>query len=626
KFVEDTHERTFRGVPIIYWLPLESAPGTRALDSDFTGVENEVAPAETLDTALQLMPSKKQVVVVGGTSAFDRQLIAIIQEKLKVHEDRVAISYLTDLTMPALLDRLKHLPSDSIALLSSISQDAAGTKFIGGSESSPMVANAANVPVFTLYDANFNHGEVGGKLSNVVENGKILGRMAIRMLNGERPMDIPKVKGATTYMFDGRALNRWGLAEENLPPGSIVLNRQLTVWESYKWYIITGISVILVQAMLIAGLIWHRARRRKAEAELATALKIAQESEVRFRLVANSAPVMIWMSGLDKLCYYFNQRWLDFTGRPLEAEVGNGWLEGVYPEDTKLCLETYTQSFDRREPFSMQYRVRRSDGEYRWVLDVGVPRFNSDGSFAGYIGSAIDVTERKHAEEALSSVSRRLIQAQEKERMRIARELHDDINQRIAMLAVEVGRLRHTPPDSRRELEQSLNAVQGRLAEISTELQAISHRLHSSKLDYLGLAAACKSFCTEFAERQSVTIDFAAEGIPEAVPQEVSICLFRVLQESLTNAFKHSRAERIEVRLHGVVGEIQLSIRDYGVGFDVNGAMNGRGLGLISMRERVSLVNGAMLIASKPMGGTKISVRVPTVVLNEAKHMTPGAA
>jgi PAS domain S-box-containing protein len=135
------------------------------------------------------------------------------------------------------------------------------------------------------------------------------------------------------------------------------------------------------------------------------------------------------MSGSDKKCTFFNEGWLHFTGRSIVSQLGDGWAEGVHAEDLRKCLDTYTQAFDRREEFRMEYRLRRHDGQYRWVLDIGVPRFDQERSFVGYIGTCVDLTDRKLAETALASVSRRMIEAQEQERTRIARELHDDIGQ-----------------------------------------------------------------------------------------------------------------------------------------------------------------------------------------------------
>src|SRR5438477_10374789 len=133
-----------------------------------------------------------------------------------------------------------------------------------------------------------------------------------------------------------------------------------------------------------------------------------RESEERFRSVADAAPVLIWMSGMDKLCTFFNKPWLKFTGRGLEQELGNGWAEGVHPDDLQKCLEVYTQAFDARQPFVMQYRLRRNDGEYRWVSDQGVARHTAEGEFAGYIGSCLDVTELMRKEEALREFEERV--------------------------------------------------------------------------------------------------------------------------------------------------------------------------------------------------------------------------
>jgi PAS domain S-box-containing protein len=343
---------------------------------------------------------------------------------------------------------------------------------------------------------------------------------------------------------------------------------------------------------------------KKAEAAL-------RESEERFRHVANAAPVMIWMSGPDKLCTYFNQTWLNFTGRPLHAELGNGWAQGVHPDDLEGCLKTYVSSFDRREIFEMEYRLRRHDGEYRWVFDRGAPRFTSDGSFAGYIGSCIDVTERKLAEEALSSVSRKLIEAHEEERTWIAREMHDDFNQRIALLKVNLDRLKQGLPASAVEIHKGIEEASEQVSNLGSEIQALSHRLHSSKLEYLGLETAAASFCRELSEEHGADVEFHSESVPKHLPQEIALCLFRVLQESLQNALKHSGSKRCEVSLKGTANKIELTVRDSGVGFDLEEAITKHGLGLISMKERLKLVQGELFVDSLFAQGTVIRATVP---------------
>ena len=603
KFMQEVHQRAFPGVPIVFCLPTIGVPGALTLDSDFTGVENDMAPVETVGIALRLQPGTKNVVVVGSDAPFEREQLATVKEELKAYEARVDISYLADLAMPDLLERLGHLPSNTLVLFTSVGQDAAGTHF-KSNETGPMIAAAANAPVFTLFDVYINHGEVGGYLSSLSEQGKVAGGMALRILRGEKPQDIPKVKGVNTYIFDWRAFKRWGLKETEIPAGSIVINRQYTIWQLYKWYFVGGICLIIFQALMIFSLLWQRAERLKSE-------KAVRESEERFRLVANSAPVLIWMSGPGKLCNYFNQPWLQFTGRPLETQLGNGWAQGVHPEDLRSCMDTYTAAFDRHEPFQRQYRLQRSDGEYRWVLDTGVPRFNRDGSFAGYIGSCIDVTERRIAEEALESLSGRLIEAQDEERKRIAREIHDDYNQQAAMLAIDLEELAETIGDSSGEASQKVQELLNRVGELGADLHSLSHRLHSSTLESLGLVAGLKAFCGEFSDQQDIQVEFAHENVPRGIAEDAALCIFRIAQEALRNIKRHSGANRAEVRLEWAGDRLHLSVSDRGKGFDSTNLSAERGIGIRSMEERLRLLGGHLEIHSRPMEGARIDAWLP---------------
>ena len=493
-------------------------------------------------------------------------------------------------------------------------------------------------------------------------------------------------------------------------------------------------------AIGLAVLLYERRRQH--------AIDNLRESEERFRLIANAAPVLIWMAGTDKLCTYFNKPWLDFTGRSIDAELGNGWAKGVHPEDLQRCLDTYAQSFDRREKFRMEYRLQRYDGEYRWVLDLGVPRFDQDGSFVGYIGILVDVTDRKeteqalkqanrvleeqtaalqtreellksfvthvpaavemfdrdmrylqvsnrfcteysvmsseilgrshyevfpdlperwkemhrrglagetlraeedrwdredgtvwlrwdirpwqnfdskqggiiifseditrhkHAEEALLGMSLKLMDAHEHERTRIGRELHDDIVQRLAMLAIQLDEIQQDIPDPVSEFSRRIGDLLNQTTEITDDVQLLSHELHSSKLEDLGIDVAAKNFCKEFSAHLKVEIDFQSHDLPTALPTELSLSLFRVLQEALRNATKHSGVKSFEVKLWGSAEDVQLTVSDLGVGFDPQAAMKSTGLGLTSMQERLRLVGGELSISSQPKDGTTIHARV----------------
>jgi PAS domain S-box-containing protein len=258
--------------------------------------------------------------------------------------------------------------------------------------------------------------------------------------------------------------------------------------------------------------------------------------------------------------------------------------------------------------YSLEKRYVRKDGVRVWGrLNVSLLKA-SDGGTPLVFAFVEDITARKQSDEALSRLSRKLIMAQDEERSRIARDLHDDIGQRISLMAAELEQLQEDPAQADHRAQE----LRRKVRELSHDVQALSHDLHSTKLEYLGVGTAMRSWCQEFSERQKVEVEFKSHDVLGALPPEISMCLFRVLQEGLHNAAKHSGVKRMEVQLWGEAGEVQLAVRDSGKGFDLDAALRGTGLGLISMQERVRLVGGTIAIRSQPMGGgNTIHVRIP---------------
>jgi len=222
-----------------------------------------------------------------------------------------------------------------------------------------------------------------------------------------------------------------------------------------------------------------------------------------------------------------------------------------------------------------------------------------------------EVCQRQRAEEALRRTQTKLIEAQEEERTRIARELHDDINQRLALLAVRLSSLKTEVPGSDASTKHPLDELHHEIRDLGKDIQTLSHSLHNSKLEYLGLAVAARDFCKEFSARHNVEIVFRCDNIPTRLSFEISLSLFRVLQEALQNAMKYSGVRQFEATLEGASKEICLSVHDSGVGFDPKSTTNRYGLGLTSMTERLKLVDGQLSVDSNPQSGTTIYARVP---------------
>jgi PAS domain S-box-containing protein len=332
-----------------------------------------------------------------------------------------------------------------------------------------------------------------------------------------------------------------------------------------------------------------------------------RESEERFRSLVDVAPVMMWMSSTDARCVFFNKPWLNFTGLSLKEQVEQDWVVRVHPEDRERCVNKYLSAVKSRENFTVEYRVLRHDGVYRWVLHNGVPRYAADGTFLGYVGSRVDFTDRREAEERLRELSTQLLNAQEIERRRIGYELHEDLAQKLCALSIDLSRFFRGY--NRNGKAAGFDELQQHLKDVSQGVIRLSHQLCPTPVERLALSAALRNLCHQATDHKRTVLFVQKEDMPP-LPENVSLSLYRIAQESLQNALTHSGAAHINVELSASATTVRLSVRDNGCGFVV-GLSTKAGLGLSVMSERMRSAGGVISIISSPGEGTTVIATMP---------------
>ena len=477
-FLSNDTQTTFLDMPIVICGSSVQHAGNPRLDSRFTGTWMNLEPKKTIEAALRLFPATRHVVIVAGSSAFDRMGVSIIKEDVAALASELNFSYMTDLGMNQLLQRLRQLPEQTIVLYVSFFEDAEGQRFVNATSALPMVAEASNAPVFGMSDIYLGNGIVGGDVMTFQEQSKVSAQIISDLLKGRKARDIPIQTLPSRYMFDSKALRRWHIPENRLPPGSLVLFREPSLWERSKWIWITSL-------LIIAGLI----------------------------------------------------------------------------------------------------------------------------AIAGYLMySRKQLTVARNRQMQLSGM---LINAGEDERRRLASELHDDFSQRIAILALGLENAEEAAPTSLEGLRKQLRALINSTTQLGDDLHTLSHRLHSSTIESLGLGPAVSALCKEFTFTQGIRVDFTSDEIPRTVHPDAALCIFRVAQESLRNLKKYSGAKEAEIDIQMAEDGLQLSVRDQGRGFDLSNLRHSEGIGIRSMEERARQLSGKFEIHSAPGKGTTVEFWVP---------------
>jgi PAS domain S-box-containing protein len=325
--------------------------------------------------------------------------------------------------------------------------------------------------------------------------------------------------------------------------------------------------------------------------------------------LADHAPVMIWRASPDGQCDFVNKPWLDFTGRTLEQEFGNGWADGVHPDDRERCLAVYTSSFDARCDFSMDYRLRRHDGEYRWVLDNGRPFYRGDGTFAGYLGSCVDITERKLAEERL----REALADQEqmlRERDVLTAEVHHRVRNNLQVMLGLVGlSMRHTT-------DAGCHAVLESFADRIQALAIVQTHLHeASNVSEIDLRTYSQELADAFAglyhgDQVTITIDGDRYPLPPHDANTVGLILSELLSNSFKHAFPAGRPGTITIRISAEPdGAARLAVADDGPGFAADRAERRPGIGLTLVRTYAHQIGAR--IAHNSSNGTCFEIALP---------------
>jgi signal transduction histidine kinase/ABC-type uncharacterized transport system substrate-binding protein len=603
RFIQRHRPDLFPSTPVIF-----AALDARAIkDATLTPNDTVVSLSTDLHTIFgnifRTLPNTTTLAIVIGDSPIEKFWANEYVHALQAFEGRVKPVFMNDLSFGEIQQRVAALPPASAIFFGDLIIDAQGVPHSQEQVLARLHA-VANAPIFGQYDYQLGAGIVGGPLLAIRTLSRKTAEVAAQILRGASPGDIktPPQKFEEPE-FDWRELRRWGVRQADLPPGSTVKFREPTLWEQYRWYVLAVAGFSALQAILIVGLLLNRLRLRLAHDRLRT-------SEEGMSLAASAAKLRFWVWDIPRDEVRASESdWSSGNWRSAHPVHFDRFIDVVHPDDLASLRRAIQGALEGDGQYETEYRVMGPDSTVRWIAARGRVEFDQHGKPKQLRAISIDITERRRGEDEARDLNGRLITAHEDERARLAHALHDDVTQRLALLAIDAGRKEKGLDDP--VAGQAMRSIRHDLIQLSEDVHALSYALHPAILEDLGLIEALKAECARFGAVEGIPTSFRAADDVDEPARALSLCLYRVAQEALRNVARHSSATSVEVVLRADDSKLELAVQDNGVGFDPTRKQARPSLGLAGMRQRLSLVDGELLIESNPGNGTIIVARAP---------------
>lgn len=560
------------------------------------GVVSELDLAATVGLARHLQPNARNLVVVAGAADYDRMWVQIAANQLRDHAKQLHTRYLVGLTHEALVGELSTLPRDTIVLMLSIYQDGSSREHHANYVDELTAISTA--PVYAPYSTSLGRGIVGGYMDSFEAMGEQTARLINKVLNGVDPATIPpQSSSGRAYRVDARQLQRWELPESAVPPGSIVMFKTPTIWESHRGAVITTMSALALLSGLVALLLSEVLRRRRVEAELS-------DSKTQMEFAAASADVGLWRFDLRT-----NRLWTSAHCRamldvppdePLTAQV---LTDRTHPDDRHLARASIrAATFGALTGETSEFRIIRPGGDTRWILARGHTELDEVGHPVRVSGIFRDVTSYRVAQHEAKRLSQEMLSAQDQERERIAQDLHDSTAQHLTAIGLNLLALKGV----RQSSEMASRAIEDMrlsLDEASKELRAFTYLLFPPALAVDGLAATLRRYIAGFERRTGVRVSLRDNLHGDELTIPLQAALLRIVQEALANVHRHADASFCSIHLRIIRNRLHLVIADNGSGLP-GGCRRGEaplpaGVGVAGMRARLRQFGGDILMRRK---------------------------